>query len=401
MSRVFNSFTAASIAIVLTVSGLTASIWSSAAVVPVSEANPSLPVSREMHGVRMDWADEAACIDCHEQSTHFGETGHARTLARATDDEVLRKLLALNTSQYTDAGVRVDSTQDGLFIRKTDRGKVTTASVDWCFGSGTHANTWVTLLSDSLGSVDILELRWSHFTGTGEFGLTPGHPETNGITSSARLGLLFDGPRARRCFSCHASMPDDNLDLQDFDSIHPGVTCQRCHGPRAEHVASEGSINNALGGSMHRDVSFTMCAECHRQAEDQLAEAVRPDNVDIVRFQPVGLANSKCFVGTEMSCVSCHDPHRPLRMQDSLGDWQCRQCHDSNATAETASTTAEAFSSAQQVSVPRHTSAMMRPDCSAGDQNCISCHMPKVPTAPGLEFTDHWIRIRREGQKPE
>ncbi len=406
VSRFLNSFTVGSIAIVLMVSGLTASMWSRAGDRSYSSVPALRPVTRELHKARTDWADESACVDCHEQATHFWETGHARTLTRATDDELLRKLLTLNTSQYKDDGVTVESTQNGLFISKTDPGKITTASVDWCFGSGMHANTWVTLLSDSLGSVDILELRWTHFTGAGEFGLTPGHPDTSGMTASARLGLLFDGPRARRCFSCHASMPDDNLDLSDFDAIHPGVTCQRCHGSRAEHVASEGMLNNASVGTMHRDASFTMCAECHRRAEDQLAEAVRPDNVDIVRFQPVGLSKSKCFVGTEMSCVSCHDPHRPLRMQDSLGDWQCRQCHnpnamDANASAGKASRSFDVVSSGPHSSSVRHSSDSGR-DCSAGeDKNCVSCHMPKVSTAPGLEFTDHWIRIRHEGQKPE
>ena len=144
-----------------------------------------------------------------------------------------------------------------------------------------------------------------------------------------------------------------------------------------------------------------MCAECHRRAEDQQPQDISTENVDIVRFQPVGLSQSRCFQQAELSCISCHDPHRPLSMQNSLGDWQCIQCHTTTSSASPAETlhhgTDQTPAAAAQVS-----SKGLFSSCAAHQtSDCVSCHMPKVTTAPGLAFTDHWIRIRRESEQPE
>lgn len=112
----------------------------------------------------------------------------------------------------------------------------------------------------------------------------------------------------------------------------------------------------------------------HRRADEQNPEDIRPGNVDIVRFQPVGLTQSPCFRSSpEMTCVTCHDPHRPLEAQDSLGIWQCVQCHDSAHQDQTT--------------------------CSAGHRDdCLRCHMPKVRLDSPIRFTDHWIRVRESGE---
>ena len=104
--------------------------------------------------------------------------------------------------------------------------------------------------------------------------------------------------------------------------------------------------------------------------EEVDADELRADDPDLARFQPVGLIRSKCFtVSQKMTCTTCHDPHRPLEAQDSLGDWQCIQCHDPAESSDTL--------------------------CKAGQpENCLQCHMPKVQSTDPLRFTDHWIRVR-------
>jgi hypothetical protein len=97
---------------------------------------------------------------------------------------------------------------------------------------------------------------------------------------------------------------------------------------------------------------------------------ISPGNKDIVRFQPVGLSQSRCFQSPKMTCVICHDPHVPLKDQNLGGIWQCVQCHDA---------------SQQQVT------------CGAGQRDrCVTCHMPKVRSDSPLDFTDHWIRVRSD-----
>ena len=122
-------------------SGTTSAAWA-------TSDSAATRVSRATSGSPADWAYETSCIDCHDQATHFLQTGHARTLSRATDDEVLHKLLSLNQSAYHEKGIRINHSGDGLTIQRQEEALVTSASVDWCFGSGTHAHTWVTVLND-------------------------------------------------------------------------------------------------------------------------------------------------------------------------------------------------------------------------------------------------------------
>lgn len=162
----------------------------------------------------------------------------------------------------------------------------------------------------------------------------------------------------------------------DAEALKPGVTCQRCHGPRQAHVDSEGEIGDSFWATATQMESVNRCGQCHRRADEQDSKTVTTDNSDIVRFQPVGLVQSACFRGSpKMTCLTCHDPHRPLSAQNSLGISQCVQCHDGAAGHD--------------------------PMCGAGHRDdCLRCHMPKVRGTRPVEFTDHWIRIRRPGEIP-
>lgn len=319
------------------------------------------------------WADEATCADCHEQAEHFDQTGHARTLTRAhlsASAELLERLT--DSVSGSQEGVSVFVENDDLWLSRTTDSATVTSRVGWCMGSGTHAKTWVSVVPDAMGASDLLEFRWTWFRGTQEFAVTPGHPDATPPTGIGCLGLQFDGPRAVRCFSCHATRLGDRQDRVDENNLVAGVRCQRCHGPRAEHVRSEGQVIDPAWKFEDRDESVRRCGQCHRNPDEFTADELRPDNRLLPRFQPVGLTQSLCYIQSEMSCSTCHNPHLPLSMQDSLGDWQCTQCHSVDH------------------SLPSPCSADQRSDC-------VGCHMPKVdqPDAP-LQFTDHWIRIIKD-----
>ncbi len=75
---------------------------------------------------------------------------------------------------------------------------------------------------------------------------------------------------------------------------HAGLDCQSCHGPAASHPDNPG----AWQPTINPDREF--CARCHGQVEG------RPDTVikqiDLDQHNP------------GVSCVQCHDPHRPWTM---------------------------------------------------------------------------------------
>lgn len=246
--------------------------------------------------------------------------------------------------------------------------------LDWCFGSGRHACTWIGTLTDSWGGTDLVEFRWTWYAQQQEFDITPGQPSAPDQRTFGGLGVLYDQPKARRCFACHASyLPVDSGRI-DEAQLRPGVTCQRCHGPQSRHVAGEGSSSPERLGRLPQDESVRRCAQCHRHADEFDPQVVSASNVDIVRFQPVGLAQSACFQkSSTLTCVTCHDPHRPMEVQDSAGIWQCTQCHDPERPSQTL--------------------------CRLGRRDdCLSCHMPKVRGGPPIWFTDHWIRVRRDSE---
>jgi hypothetical protein len=322
-----------------------------------------------------DWADESSCVSCHVQAETFWSTGHARTLQPARGAESLSRLRELSQpglqilfADSTEVASNGSESSNPIAIDH-ESSPPREVRLDWCFGSGEHACTWAGLLPDSWGMTDLLEFRWSWYAQTKAFELTPGQSLESGPGYFQHLGMLFDQPKARHCFACHASIVPATGGRIDSDAIHPGVTCQRCHGHLGAHVSSDGTEVPQSLKSLSRDESMRRCAQCHRSADEQRLEEIRPDHAELVRFQPVGLAQSACFQHSpEMNCMTCHDPHRPLSAQDSRGIWQCLQCHDPKQPTQT--------------------------PCSAGrTDDCLSCHMPEVSLKAPLAFTDHWIRL--------
>lgn len=319
-----------------------------------------------------EFADESRCIDCHEQAEDFHETGHSNTLQPAGSEYSLRLLQEwCDQNPELKAAVREDGSKAVLSIVDGKLERETT--IDFCLGSGTHAHTWVSMLQDSTMRSDLMELRWSWFSSLNGWDLTPGQLKERGNGAVTSMGLLFDGPKANRCLSCHSThIATEDGRIQTDRMVH-GVGCQRCHGPRGQHVKSDGEIHPSGWQIKDRMDSVKRCAVCHRMPGERDPHEIRPGNVDIVRFQPMGLLQSACFVKSDMSCVTCHDPHRPMNAQDSAGIWQCIQCHDPNH------------------SETKHASVVT---CGAGETDrCLECHMPKVPHDFPVSFTDHWIRV--------
>jgi hypothetical protein len=338
---------------------------------------PSTARWQDQTAAQSGWADERTCADCHEQADDFARTGHARTLGSAASDDSVELLRHLNVAaEPLREGLSIETGGSAPVAAWNVGGEQRKAVLNWCFGSGRHARTWVGLLSDSWGATDALEFRWTWYAERSGFDVTPGQPKSPDPGHFGGLGVLYDHPKTRRCFACHATQVTMSEGRLSPHGLIPGVNCQRCHGPRQQHIDSAGEIRGGDLRSESQLESVHRCAECHRRAEEQNPEDIRADNPEIARFQPVGLVQSACFRGApEMTCLSCHDPHRPLEDQDSLGIWQCVQCHNSAVNKGG--------------------------DCSAGQQDdCIKCHMPKVQGNSPLQFTDHWIRVRAAVQAP-
>ena len=231
----------------------------------------------------------------------------------------------------------------------------------------------------------LYESHVSFYNATQSLDITPGQPRSAPATLADAAGRAIPPNEARLCFGCHTTASTTKNQF-DPNASFPGVTCEACHGPGAAHVTAaraktqkhgDGLIFNPAQLARVDYVDF--CGACHRTWQDVVSGqmvGIGP-GVSNVRFAPYRLENSKCWAqgDARLTCVACHDPHKPLSHDASSYDANCLACHAASTTEKKSE---------------NHPGAA----CPVATKNCVTCHMPKVEP-PNLHstFTDHWIRI--------
>ncbi|MCP5119438.1 MAG: hypothetical protein GY953_52220 [bacterium] len=258
--------------------------------------------------------------------------------------------------------------------------------VEWALGAGGQGVTFVSRGNQSW----YLEHSFSYYTAIQGMDVTPGHdyePET----LEHAMGVLYETLNPETgiigCFECHSTGPVTAGKDGVLSPHEPGVRCEACHGPGKKHVEAigkgrlkkaRGAIRNPRRLSADRMIHF--CGACHRRP------TLGRDNEDLddpwnTRHSSVYLSLSRCFKKSKgrLTCLTCHDPHLPLRRSDPAHySAQCATCHEPASHPE------------------GHFAATESADCTG-------CHMPTVKPHPHLAFHNHWIGVYREGEtiRPE
>ena len=265
--------------------------------------------------------------------------------------------------------------RDGNFlVDRKEVGIVEQFVLDYAFGSGHHATTFVTLVDPS--SPVILEHRLTHYAEGDALKITPGQRAAAPSPGTTPRGRTPSPDDTLKCFRCHATRTSASGSASRLvvNEVIPNVSCERCHGPARKHVedarAGQADLAMSFGsGNWTAESQMKLCGQCHRHPSRATPGMIRPENTALARFQPVGISQSACYTRSQgaFSCVTCHDPHARAS-SDRLGYEQaCLKCHE-----------------------PSTASA-----CSVSPRaGCVDCHMPKVDTGQHLLFTDHWIRVR-------
>jgi predicted CXXCH cytochrome family protein len=241
------------------------------------------------------------------------------------------------------------------------------------------------------------------------------------------------------CIKCHAvggvptaKRPDDSLVTQVAEL---GIACEACHGPGANHVATENRRATATGshhagerqtGILNPRTAPTkaqseICGQCHSQFVEvhplrfwteglgyrpggALADSHRVISLYDKTYMEYGsqfvhtfwndgtcrvggdefnaLIKSPCYERGELSCLSCHsmhhsDPDDMLR-EKMEGNHACQQCHaESRFNNE----------------LERHTH---HGAASSGSQ-CYNCHMPYTSYALMTALRSHRVTSPRAG----
>ncbi len=320
----------------------------------------------------------AACGACHPtQFKTQSATSHARSLSRA-----LERAGSIPTEPFLrppNFHFQFLRSQQGLRVKADDGQYVTELPVEWAFGAGEHAVTFVSKVDGQF----YLEHSLSYYADTKSLDITPGHESLPSTTLHEAMGqpvkIRGSGATIQKCFECHSTGPVSVSAAGEVQITETGVHCEVCHGPGGAHreAAGRGQLEPATKlirkpSARSGEELNKLCGTCHRA----LTADFNRNSPWNVRHQPPYLAQSRCFQKSNdaLSCLTCHDPHDRVRRNDAaLYRQKCVGCH-------TASTRPP------------------RPICQAeAAPDCTSCHMPSVQANSHLTFKNHWIGVYLKG----
>ncbi|HEV2275531.1 MAG TPA: multiheme c-type cytochrome [Acidobacteriaceae bacterium] len=273
--------------------------------------------------------------------------------------------------------------------------------IDVVIGSGVRGQSYLYWRNDQL-----YELPVSYWSDGRRWINSPGYKDGT---------MNFSRPVTPRCLECHATYIKprslDPLTNRYYkETLVTGISCERCHGPGADHIAMHEKQTSAPAGSIRetilnparfsRDRQVDLCALCHNGIRmeaiappfsfipgkplDTYLELNAGDTVDHpdVHGNQVGLLKrSRCYLSSpNMTCSTCHDVHAPERPAASYSS-RCLTCHQ--------------WESCGVSKTMGHKIA----------DNCIDCHMPVEPTSAVISETagqvvrpkmrNHWIKVYR------
>ena len=312
------------------------------------------------------YAGADACGKCHPaELQRQSASEHARALYPAARHPLATRFqttAALRRSPAFD--FRFILEPRGLLLRVASADQAVVLPVEWAFGAGDQAVTFVS----RAGPGQYLEFYFSYFSSTGAMGITPGQEGIEVRRLADAAGFVHRDLDALQCFQCHSTGPVD-ISGGAFHPHETGVRCEACHGPGGEHQRAAGKAPIRNPRQLSAVALNDLCGKCHRlpPAAGASFDWNNPWNV---RFEPAYLSQSACFRKSKdrLTCLSCHSPHDPLRRDDPASyNRVCAGCHTAAHT-------------------------------DSARTDCIDCHMPRVSPRAPLRFTNHWIGVFATGR---
>ena len=351
------------------------------------------------------YVDSAECVGCHqEEAAGYRKTGMGRSFYRMTAAQAVEDFARANQVVHQASGMqyRMLERNGEFFERRSQVGfdgaetNVKEERIDFAVGSGNHARTFLHRAADG----QLIELPVSWYTERGGYwAMSPGY-DWKGQSDFGRA-------ISAECMFCHNGYPQGDVGLERSifpENLPEGIDCQRCHGPGRAHVeaarsghATREAVSAAIVNPAHlgRERQMEVCMQCHLEPSRHEPHEQRLFDRGVFSYkagEPLGdyalyfdkaggqadgfeiahaayrLRESACFRGSQMTCLTCHDPHDIPRGPEAVAEYTavCQSCH-------------------QKVV---HTVAL------PGGSNCISCHMPKRRTDDVVHvvMTDHFIR---------
>jgi Flp pilus assembly protein TadD/formate-dependent nitrite reductase cytochrome c552 subunit len=355
------------------------------------------------------YADSAECATCHKDiASTYAKTGMGRSFSQPSSANTIEDFTHANTFTHQPSGMHYQMiARNGEFYeRRSQAGpdghdaNVMEQRIDYIVGSGNHSRSYIHRAPD--GQLIELPVSW-YSEHNGYWAMSPGY--------DFKAQQDFTRAISPECMFCHNGYPQGEMDLSR--SIFPaklpnGVDCQRCHGPGLAHIQaararnpSPDLVRSTIVNPAHldRDRQLEVCYQCHMETSHHEPNEERAFNRTIFSFRPgesiadyklyfepvaddeaakddtfeiahaaYRLRKSACFLKSQMTCLTCHDPHEIPHGTEAVAHYVevCLNCHR-NVT--------------HSVALP-------------AQSTCISCHMPKRRTEDAVHvvMTDHFIR---------
>jgi hypothetical protein len=337
---------------------------------------------------RNEYIGSTACARCHgDKVESYAATQMAHAMAPIAS-KILPELAGGPLRQsFGSVRYELSASAEGTIYSVSNGMKTISSPLGWVFGTGEIGRTYVYQQNSVF-----YESHVSYYTSLQGLDFTTGHSRSVPASLTAALGRQITSPRV--CFACHSteSTTSEHFDAQN---LVPGVTCEACHGPGAQHVAVMSAAEGAQTPSMIFNparlgpvAAVDFCGACHRTSVDVSFLGI--SGIATLRFPAYRLEGSRCWTKPDarLTCFACHDPHQPLVRETTSYDKNCLACHSGSSRSG-------AGLNSQSGSSVRNASAVSA--CPVAKNNCVSCHMPKYRVDDmHATFTDHTIAIHHE-----
>ncbi|MDA0875665.1 MAG: tetratricopeptide repeat protein [Bacteroidetes bacterium] len=369
------------------------------------------------------WGDEAtyvgieACQSCHTpQYDDFirSQMGRSWRHAQRSQSDARWDSISPLYSDYDDLWYQPYAVGEDLFVKEyrlagRDTTHLRVEQIDFIVGSGQHTNSHIYSENGYLYQIPVT---W--YAQDAKWGLAPKFQKSG---NNYRFGRVITD----ECMACHNAQPVFVPGSENrFESVPLGINCEKCHGPGSVHIAEkqagiivditkEIDFSIVNPGKLTPEREMDVCQRCHMQgasvfeggdapldwrpgkplaAHQNVFWPRQPDSLThfIMASHPDRLAQSACFrasweeefSGEPMTCLTCHDPHKPIEETREKVNGTCQNCHSGR---------------------PGDASALMctEPTVVTGTNKatCASCHMPQSGSTdiPNIRITDHFIRV--------
>lgn len=323
------------------------------------------------------YVGDSKCVSCHaDYVKDHHQTAHHFTSAWGNDSTIHGSFSEDSNSYRFSPRLTVRMEKKGDSLVQTayllDEARESRA-MSLVFGSGNKGQSFAAWRGDLLFQLPI-----TYFAPAHQWSNSPGFPQK----------AVFNRPITARCLECHithvkqTSAPGVEPESYDRSSFVLTITCEKCHGPAGKHVAfHEKNPKDTVARDIINPAIFTrqqkldQCGLCHGGTLDRINPpfSFKPGDLlakhfkmDSLQNNPLGmdvhgnqmgmLSASKCFTASNMTCGSCHDPHKKEKGQLEVFSQRCMSCHG------------------QQHQVKCKMSSSMG---AVIQKNCIDCHMPK------------------------